>query len=291
MLPNQIVLTVSGAEISPSLDRQLEILGALEINHIEIRTLKNTPLSSIRACHVKSARKTIDKAGFTVSTIASCIGKVGLDAPLDQHLNELKRIQDAADTLGTRMIRVFSFYPDAWGNLLNRRDQVIDRMNALTDQAASRNHVLLLENAPRVYGETPDRCLDLLETVGSPHLRMSFDIGNFVRVNASPLSHAYPMLESHVDYVQVKDARRDPTGSCRIVLAGEGDGQVRDLLGALCRRQRPAYIAIDPRGGRMAPTLTAGTEAMDLCRQAVQAVRNILQRVNHSRKPRPQPVT
>jgi sugar phosphate isomerase/epimerase len=291
MLPNQIVLTASGAEISPSLDRQLEILGALEINHIEIRSLKNTPLSSIRSSHVKSARKTIDKAGFKVSTVASCIGKVGLDAPLDRHLDELKRIQDAADILGARMIRVFSFYPDACGNLLNRRDQVIDRMNALTDQAASRNHVLLLENAPRVYGETPDRCLDLLESISSPHLRMSFDIGNFVRVNAPPHSRAFPMLESYIEYVQVKDARRDPPGSCRIVLAGEGEGQVPEILKALCRRQQPVYLAIEPRGGRIAPTLPTGTEAMDLCRQAVEAVRGILRRVAPARKTRPQPIS
>jgi sugar phosphate isomerase/epimerase len=290
MLRNQIVLTALGAEISPSMDHQLEVLGAWDIRHLEVRCLKNKPLSSISTSHLKSTRAKLDKQGFAVSAIASSIGKLGLDDPFESHLKELERIQNAAEILGTRFIRVFSFYPDSWGNLLNRYEDVIDRMEAMTRKAEARNQVLLLENAPRVYGESPERCRQLLSEIDSPHLRASFDIGNFVKVNAPPFSRAFPLLEPWIDCVQVKDAQKDEQGQSRIVLAGQGDGQVEEIFSALVKRQKPVYLSIEPRGGQIAPSLPNSQQAMELCGQAVQAVRAILKRVAAKRVAVPQAI-
>lgn len=260
----------------------MEVLGEWGIRHLEIRGLKGDPVSEVRSSTIKSAAAKIAKAGFSVSAIASCIGKYRIDEPFEIHRNKLARVQDAAEILGTRLIRVFSFYPDAWGNLLNRREEVIERIAAMVEMAKERNQVLLLENAPRVYGESPERCRDILDAIHSPHLCVSFDFGNYVEAGVKPFTRAYPMLADYIEYVQIKDATKEITGQCRIVLAGQGDGQVYEVLSALLAEKQQLYLSIEPRGGRLEPTVQNGAQASDLCGQAVNAVRSILQRIKAS---------
>ena len=52
-----------------------------------------------------------------------------------------------------------------------------------------------------------ERCLDIVESVGSPALRLAWDSANFVQVGvARPFDDGYRMLRPHLEYLQVKDA-------------------------------------------------------------------------------------
>ncbi len=268
-------LTALGDEISPDIVREMDVLDEQGIRYVELRGAKGQCISTLRRNQLEAIHKKLAERGFRVSAIASPIGKIRVDEDFDEHLKVLEKVQDAAEVLETRCIRVFSFYPDPGGNLLNRRDEVLERMSALVDCARGRNQVLLVENAKRVYGESPERSLDILQSVQSPHLRACFDFGNFVEAGVRPFTEAYPLLKDYVDYVQVKDAQKLPDGTCRIVAAGNGDGQVREVLAELAGQERDIFLSVEPRGTTQ-PAVFGGGPPQRPCVEAIRAVKQIL---------------
>jgi len=116
---------------------------------------------------------------------------------LDAELGRLRAALDAAERLGTPLVRVFSFYvPD--GRYAEHRDEVLRRMSVMAAEAAARGITLVHENESGIYGDVAERCLDLVESVGSPALRIAFDPANFVQCEVRPVSEAWPLLRDHV---------------------------------------------------------------------------------------------
>ena len=73
------------------------------------------------------------------------------------------------------------------------------------------------------------RCLDLMKEFYGSSFQCTFDFANFVQCGQDTLE-AYEMLEPYISYVHIKDALFE-NGS--VVPAGEGDGQVAEILGRL----------------------------------------------------------
>ena len=80
-------------------------------------------------------------------------------------------------------------------------------MRALVERAAGHDVVLAHENEQGIYGDTPERCLDIVESVGSEQLRLVWDPGNFVVCGRRPHRDGYALLRPHLAYVHVKDVR------------------------------------------------------------------------------------
>ena len=142
----------------------------------------------------------------------------------------MRRIAAVADAFGTSIVRVFSFFIPAGQPAERYRGQVISRMSALAELAEQSGLVLAHENEKEIYGDSPERCADLLSAVDSPALRATFDAANFVQCGFRPHADAYALLRPYLVYLQVKDALA-MTGE--VVPAGAGDGQVRETLAAL----------------------------------------------------------
>jgi sugar phosphate isomerase/epimerase len=116
-------------------------------------------------------------------------------------------------------------------------------MAALAEIAWDRGLVLAHENEKEIYGDLPQRCADLIASVGSPALRATFDAANFVQCGVAPHTEAYPLIRPYLVYLQVKDAMA-ATGE--VVPAGEGDGQVRETLAALTGSGFEGYVSLEP---------------------------------------------
>jgi sugar phosphate isomerase/epimerase len=178
-----------------------------------------------------------------VSAIGSPIGKIDIDAPLGPELERLRRVADIAGLLDTTLVRVFSFFIPLGRDPLLYRTHVIDRMRALAELAAERGLVLAHENEKKIYGDRPERCADLIASVGSPALRATFDAANFVQCGVRPHAEGYELLRPHLVYVQVKDALM-ATGD--VVPAGQGDGEVAETLAALRDSGFQGYLSLEP---------------------------------------------
>jgi sugar phosphate isomerase/epimerase len=268
-----MTFTLSGFadEISPSLDGQLAVLAAESIAYLELRSVWSTNVADLDDAELARFRRALDAAGVRVSAIGSPIGKIGLNAPLGPELDRLRRVADIAAALGTTTVRVFSFFMPPGEPPQRHRQQVIDRMRALTSIAEDRGLVLAHENEKEIYGDRPERCADLIATVGSPALRATFDAANFVQCGVRPHSEAYGLLRPYLVYVQVKDAL---AGTGEVVPAGQGDGQVRETLSALGNEGFEGYLSLEPHlalGGRH-----GGFSGPEGFRRAARALKELL---------------
>ena len=149
----------------------------------------------------------LDGKGLKVSAVASPIGKVDVSLPVEHEVDRLRQIISVAKGLDTKYVRIFSFYrggrPQSPEDI---RDDVMARMAALAAEAEESGVVLLHENEKDIYGDTPERVLDIMETVDSPALRVAWDNANFVQVGVKPYTEGYAMLRPYLEYFQVKDA-------------------------------------------------------------------------------------
>jgi sugar phosphate isomerase/epimerase len=237
------VLSGFADEISPDLDEQLAVLAAESISHLELRSVWSTNVAYLSPAELSRFRRTVAAAGVSVSAIGSPIGKIELGAPLRPELDRMRRVADIAAELGTRIVRVFSFFVPPGEPPELHRQQVIDRMSALTEIAADRGLVLAHENEKEIYGDRPQRCADLIAAVGSPALRATFDAANFVQCGVRPHTEGYRLLRPYLVYLQVKDALA-ATGE--VVPAGQGDGEVRETLAALRDSGFDGYLSLEP---------------------------------------------
>src|SRR5262249_53391094 len=141
--------------------------------------------------------------GFGLSAIGSPIGKIRITEPFEEHLQRFERAMDLADFYQAPRIRVFSFYIPPGDDPGTHGEAVLRRMSALTQRAADRGIVLLLENEKGIYGDTAARVADILETINSPALRHAFDPANYVEVR-QPIDGAWARLRYFVAHFHIK---------------------------------------------------------------------------------------
>jgi sugar phosphate isomerase/epimerase len=232
-----------GDEIDPDPVVQLAVLAALGARHIEVRSAWGTNVVDLSDERLDELAGLIAVRGMAVSAVASPIGKVDIAGDPATELNRLTLAVNAAHRLGSRYIRVFSFYRAAGVAVETIRDDVLARMRGFADLAARNDLVLLHENEKEIYGDTPARVRDLIESVGSDALRVAWDGANFVQCGVRPFTDGYAMLRPYLEYVQIKDAVA-ATGA--VVPAGEGDGQVRETLLALRDDGYRGFLSLEP---------------------------------------------
>ena len=140
---------------------------------------------------------------------------------------------------------MFSFFMPEGKDPQSYRDEVMRRLRALSDAArAHRAEIMLLhENESDIYGDTADRCRDIFESVGAENLRLTLDPANFVSCGVRPFSEALPALRPWLHYVHVKD-KESPKG--KVVIAGEGSAEWRELLGALKEQEYDGFFSLEP---------------------------------------------
>lgn len=247
-----------GDEIDTDPRIQLAVLKALGASHIEVRSAWGVNVVDLDDDQLATLAEVVRGQGMGVSAVASPIGKVDVSLDPEHELQRLRRVIRVANALNSTNIRIFSFYPGEGRSVGETRDEVLVRMRVLADEAEKEGVTLLHENEKGIFGDVPERILDLVESVGSPALRLAWDNANFVQVGVRPFTDGYAMLRPYVDYLQVKDAVA-ATGA--VVPAGQGDGQLRETLTALRDDGYAGFASLEPHldeafelGGFSGPT-------------------------------------
>lgn len=240
--------TLSGFadEIDDDLTTQCKTLNELGITHVEFRSAWGTNVLDLTDGQVEQAAATLAAHDLRVSSIGSPIGKINVEDDFDAHLVRADRALAVAQRLDAPFVRIFSFFlrPDQAPE--RHRDEVLHRMTALADRAAPTGVVLLHENEKDIYGDVPQRVLDIVESVGSPALALAWDPANYVQVGVRPFTEGYAALRPHTTYIQIKDAL---LASGDVVPAGEGDGEVRETVRALAADGFDGFFSMEPHLG------------------------------------------
>ena len=240
--------TLSGFadEIDADPKIQFATLNELGITHVEFRSAWDTNVLDLTDEQLDEAATILARHGLSVSSIGSPLGKINIEDDFDAHLVRAERALVVARRLGAPFIRVFSFFLRPDQPPARHRDEVLRRMSAPAALAEPTGIVLLHENEKDIYGDVPERVLDIVESVGSPALRLAWDPANYVQVGVTPFTDGYAKLRPHTVYVQIKDALL-ATGD--VVPAGEGDGQVRETVRALAADGFDGFFSMEPHLG------------------------------------------
>ena len=260
-----VTITGFADEIAADGGEQIDGLLAAGVRHVEVRGLGGRNVLDLSDEEALAFRRRLDDAGITVSSVGSPIGKTPLRSDPEAHFARFLIALRRADQLGSRFVRVFSFRHEG-EEAEQVRGEVIDQMRRMTDAAAEAGITLVHENESGIYGDVPERCADLIESVGSPHLRGLFDPANFVTCGCDP-RQAWERLADHVIWFHIKDK---VAATDRVVPAGHGDGEVEAVLRDALDRGFSGFLSIEPHlkaddpdfGGTGAERFAIATEAL-----------------------------
>lgn len=265
-------LTGFADEISPDLDVQLDTLRREEIEYLEFRGVWNKNVLDLNDADIETVKARLAERSVKVSSIGSPIGKIAITDDFAPHLVAFKRALRVAQTLEAPYIRIFSFFMPADIEPERYRQQVLDRLGQIVRLTEGQGVTLLHENEKHIYGDTPQRCHDILNAINSPLLRAAWDPANFVQCDVRPFTEGFALLQPFIAYIHVKDALQ---GSGEVVPAGEGDGQWPATIAALKAARFDGFFSLEPHLQVAGPS--SGFTGPDLLRNAAGALKGLFQ--------------
>ena len=180
-------------EIAEDVDTQFRVLQKLDISYFEPRGIDGKNIADLSDEEAEALKEKMEQA-----TNASPIGNKRIHQEYEAHFRKFRRVVEVAKKLDARYIRMFSFYrpakPDSaegaasgaeretaqdWS--AEEREEVIGRLRRMTAYAKEQDVVLLHENEKDIYGDTAERCADLMKELSCEHFRAVFDPANFVQ--------------------------------------------------------------------------------------------------------------
>lgn len=245
-------LTGFADEISRDLAEQIDLLKKLEISHVEFRSAWDIKVLDLTDEQLTKAKSMLDKAGIKLSAVGSDIGKINITDPFEEHLARAAHAVEVAKFFDTKYIRMFSFFMPENEDPTKYRDEVMARTRKFVELAEAGGVTMLHENEKGIFGDTPERVVDLIKTIDSPNYRGIFDPANYVQCHVKPFDTAYPMVREYTDYIHCKDALADTMklGVEEVVPCGEGDGQVREVVAQLNKDGFCGFFSIEPHLGQ-----------------------------------------
>jgi sugar phosphate isomerase/epimerase len=272
MCSASFALSAFGDEIDQDFETQLRVLRNLQIGKLDLRGAWGTNVLDLSNEQASTVHRMCSEYGIEVCCLGSPIGKTPIVEPIEKEAANLARLFEIGRAVGTRRIRVFSFYPPDISDNTGYDAYVTlsaDRLAHLSKMAAAEGFLLLLENEKDIVTDTPERCHAVLQIAGSEHLRFTWDPANFVQVGvARPMARGWQMLRSYVSHVHIKDALL-ADGSVRP--AGLGDGEVRELLSGLRVLGYQGDLSLEPHLTLAGPSGGAsGPEGMAIAAAALR---------------------
>ncbi len=273
-------LSAFADEIDPDPQKQIDVLKKCGINHIELRSILKTNVLDLTDLQVDELKSLFTKHGFRLSAIGSPIGKIKIDAPFAPHLERFKRAIYLSKVFGTPNIRVFSYYLTDGGAWEDWRREVLDRMWEKCKLAAKAGVRLVHENEHGIYGDSPERVQDLLETVLEPLDESTFgaayDPANYVFCGYDPWQ-GWQKTKQWTVHFHIKDWIKGQTHGC---VAGEGQGRIAQVMADAVIMKYQGFATLEPHLLGGGPT--GGVTGPELFPQAVAAFTKVLAEVGAS---------
>lgn len=228
-------------EYADGLEEQCRALNGFDIQYMEMRGVNGKNVSMLTKNEVKEAKKVLTDYNVQVSSIGSPLGKIKLDGDICEHLETARRVFETANELGAKNIRCFSFYLPDGKTREECKGHVFDELEKLVKLSEEYNVTLCHENEALIYGESPEKCLEILEYFGGK-MKCVLDMGNFVLDGYNPME-AYKVLHKHIEYFHIKDALY----AGAIVPAGKGEAQIREILADYKETgKKDTFITLEP---------------------------------------------
>jgi L-ribulose-5-phosphate 3-epimerase len=212
-------------EFAADLETALNAMQQLGFAEAELRLINGKNIVELTDGEIAAAREAVERRGMRVVSIASPLLKYvlpggaeidqrvqkdvfGASYTFDDHERLTRRVMDAAQALGARIIRVFSF----WRTVEPRRcfPAIVDALRPLCDEAAARGLRIGLENEFACNIGTAEEAAAFLEMLPHPALGLIWDPANMAVLGGVPFPDGYSRLRvERLLHVHVKDCTVD----------------------------------------------------------------------------------
>lgn len=208
-------------EFSADLPSALDAMAALGLHGVELRVVSGKNILQLDDDEIEAAGAAIAARDMTVVAIASPLLKCALpgSGELDRRLPHdifgspfefddqprlTARAFDAAERLGARLIRVFSYWrtveQEPW------LDRIAAALRLLAEEAGRRGLVIGLENEHACQVGTGAELARMLSIVDHPALQAVWDPANALILGETPYPDGYDHLSpDRIAHVHVKD--------------------------------------------------------------------------------------
>lgn len=241
-----ITLTGFADESFLELKDQAALMNALGLRHIEMRSAWGTKVLDLSKEQLKDAKRIIADGGISLSAVGSDLGKIQISDPFEDHLKRAAHAMDVCEYLECPRLRTFSFFMPEGEDFGQYRDEVLRRLEQMVALAEKAGVTFLHENEKDIFGDIPERCVDLVTSLNSESFRLTFDPANYVQCGVKPAEEALPLVQQYTAYVHIKDAKASDSS---VVPAGEGDGQVSQVIKTLVDGGYDGFLSIEPHLG------------------------------------------
>ncbi len=267
-------LSVLTDEVSDRFAEALDWAVKNGFKHVEVRMVDGVNVSNLDDAQVDRAKGEVEKRGLSVSAIASPLFKCALDParpvqsgdlfgnkeePLETHFAKLPRAMKIARRLGTRKIRVFSF----WREKEPERylPDIVRHLKKAAEAARAEDVLLLQENETACNGGYAAEVAEIVRQVDSPAMRVLWDPGNENYGGRSAYPEGYAHVKGLFEHVHLKDSVMGADGKPQCVPIGEGKTPLRDQIEALERDGYKGLYTLETRYTPPGGTPMQGTEA------------------------------
>jgi L-ribulose-5-phosphate 3-epimerase len=212
-------------EFAADLETALTAMHQLGFAEAELRLIGGKNILELTDAEIAAAREAIERRGMRVVSIASPLLKCvlpggaqiderfqkdvfGASYTFDDHERLTRGAMDAAQALGARIIRVFSF----WRTVEPRRcfPAIVEALRPLCDAAAARGLQIGLENEFACNAGTAEEAAAILEMLPHPALGLIWDPANMAVLGGMPFPDGYSHLPvERLLHVHVKDCTVD----------------------------------------------------------------------------------
>ncbi len=192
-----------------------------EIRNLELNGANRYVYNSATPDQLKHIKQQLDEAQVKLSVLDTGIYKIALPGthPIGENaadlnpsqgeygrqMEDLKRAADAAHTLGTDRIRIFTFKRIA--DPASIFERVVENLHKAIDVAKQQNITLVVENEFDCNVGTGGETARLFKIIPDRRLMHNWDPGNCYEAGEQPFPKAWDQLDhSRITHIHLKDA-------------------------------------------------------------------------------------
>lgn len=234
-------------EATQSFDEAVAFAKAYHLQGLELRSVADTAIDLVPEKTLKHWRQQLDNEGLAVSCLSGSFYKCDIpdSGTLENEMVKLERLCDAADILGCRLIRGFSFFAPAQGRL--SAQQLAPFFESPATLLRKRGKQLLLEADPSVNTTNHWQLASLLSLLDNPCFGAIYDPGNdlYDSEGERPYPEGYEAVAPWLRHVHIKDAALDADGQPQCMKPGTGQVDYPGLLRRLIKDGYKGWLSLE----------------------------------------------
>lgn len=232
-------------EATQDFPEAVELAISCGMQGMELRSMNDMPIDAVAPALLREWKRRLDEEGLSVCNLASSFYKCGIGEGLQEEMEKLSRLCDAADILGCETIRGFAFFAPESGKVPPEDlAPFFERPGRLLRERGKR---LLLEADPGVNTTNHAALADLLAFLDKRVFGAIYDPGNDVYdpLGENPFPEGYEAIRAWLFHVHVKDAVLSE-GTPLCVEPGTGLVDYGGLLYALVQDGYDGWLSLEP---------------------------------------------